>query len=217
MSKALEKAASDDTWTWTPEREKCLDRVLAGWPKKQIAEDLGVHRNTISNWCAHPEFQARVREQQGEHQLATRQRRLRETNMFTDRLARLASKQLDAVEKFPMDDRAIRRARDFLTEYREFREQERIDSGENIQRHQHAVIGEVNHNVQVTSQSFKSFLEDAITSGVIDVEAIDTSDAHALMTSLTQQALLETDLLDRLTEEEARAKFAPVLTQAEKK
>ena len=212
----MSKAKTPVSW-WTEDREKCLERILAGWSKKQIAADLGVHPNTISNWCAHEEFMARVAEQNADKRNTITQRREHETSMFTDRVAKLATKALDTAERRPNDPHAIRTAREWLDEYKGFRAEERQDMGTNVQRHQHAVMGQVQHTHALSQSSFKGFLEGAIERDVIDVEAVESSDAHDIVTMITTQALLESTLLDDLAEEERDLNRDPVLTSSERR
>lgn len=208
---------AEESWAWTPEREKCFDRFLAGWPKKQIADDLKVHRNTVANWCAHPTFRHRLDEHNADHQATTRQRRVRETTMLADKVAKLATSALDSAAKRPDDARSLNTARQWLSEYREFREQERTDSGENVQRHQHAVLGQINHEHNVSRASFKGFLEGALASGVIDVPVLESVDPHDVIIAMTQQALLETDLLDQMGEEDAASRVESAHTLTDRK
>lgn len=206
----------EESWSWTPEREKAAKHVVAGIPKIQIAEELKVHRNTIANWSKHPEFLARVRELTDDRIDTTRQRRHLETQIFTDKVAKLATKQLDAAIANPMNPVAVRSARDWLSEYRMFRAEERIDTGDNIAHVKHEVNGAVNHSHTLSAKSFKGFMQDALNSNVIDAECIEATDVHEVILQATQQALLEGSLLDDLAEEERHLKL-DAHTQAERK
>lgn len=191
------------TW-WTPDKEKCFDFFMAGWPKTQIAAKIERHRNVITRWCSAKPFQERVAERRQDNEATVRQRRVHETNLFADRIARLASKALDKAETKPDDAFARNTAREWLSEYKSFRDQERVDLGDNIQKHEHAIAGQVSHTHAISQSSFKGFLEGAIASGAIDAECVE-GDAHSMITALTQQALLETDLLDQLAEADREA------------
>jgi hypothetical protein len=183
-------------WAWTAEKEQCLTLALAGWPKLRIAAHIGVNRNTVTSWCQAPEFVDRFHSEQEEHQLVTRQRRLREANRFADRLAAVAAKALDVAEKNPQHTASRFAARDWLSEFRAFRNEERTDSGENVQRHE--VIGAVQHQHQLTNQSFKGFLTKAIDAGVVDAEIIEGDNVQEVLVTAVRDALVDSDALDEL-------------------
>jgi hypothetical protein len=215
---ASEAAAPEDPdadW-WTPEKEKVFTHISAGYPKSLVAQQVGVHRNTITRWIADAVFQRRMIEQSSDIQESAKQRRVQETIKITDKLARIANRHLDSLDK-PVDQATgaqrvanfeeIRATTALLAEYRDFREQERDDNGERyVQKHQHAISGKVEHNVLVTHASFKGFLEETIAKGVIDTTALEGLTPEDMLTALTTQALLRTDILDELTEEDAQIK-----------
>lgn len=206
----------EESWTWTPDREKACQQVVAGIPKTQIADQLKVHRNTVSNWCKHPEFVARVRELTDDRVNTTRQRRHVETQIFTDKVSKLAHSQLDAALKNPKDGTAVRAARDWLAEYRAFRAEERQDTGDNVAHVKHEHEGAINHSHTLTAKSFKGFMQDALGSNIIDAECIEATDVHGIILQATQQALIDGSLLDDLAEEERHLKL-DAHSQSEKK
>jgi len=217
-SPAAEETAAqeDEAWAWTPEREKAVQQVVAGIPKTQIADKLGVHRNTVNNWCKHPEFVARVRELTDDRVNTTRQRRHVETQLFTDKIAKAAHTMLDVAIKNPKDGTAVRAAREWLGEYRSFRAEERIDTGDNVAHVKHEHEGSVNHSHTLSTKSFKGFMQEALGSNIIDAECIEANDVHGIILQATQQALVEGTLLDDLAEEERHLKL-DAHTQVEKK
>lgn len=193
----------EGSWEWTPEREQALDGIFEGKSQSRIAEELGVHRNTIGNWMKHPEFLKKLEELSTAQRQTVRMRRIQQTNTFTERVARQADIAMKDVESHPQSVVAQERARGWFEEFREFREQERIDAGENVQKHE--ISGMVGHvHGSVRNGSFKDFLKNAIEKNVIDVEAIeaDGEDAGDVVKALVQSALREGDILDVITEED---------------
>jgi len=203
---SLMKTAKPAKWEWTTDRERCLDYLLAGMPKRQIARELGVHRNTVNNWTARPEFIHEARKRFDEHVNSTRVRRLMETNSFTSRIAKMISKHLDAAET-KGDATEMRRAMEWMREYRQFRDQERQDTGDNVQRVQHSggllVGGEGEMHHTTHKASFKDFLESMIDDGVVDTDAIeiDTPPGEVIR-QVVQQSLTDGGLLDTINEED---------------
>lgn len=197
----------EEKWEWTPEREKAAQQVLAGIPKTQIASEAGVHRNTVSNWCKHPEFVARVRELRDDRVETTRQRRHVETQLFTDKISKLAHQQLDAAMKSPQDTVIVRSAREWLAEYRMFRNEERQDTGDNVAHIKHEHEGSVQHSHTLSAKSFKGFMQEALDNNIIDADCIEGKDVHDIILQATQQALVEGTLLDDLAEEERDLKL----------
>jgi hypothetical protein len=201
---------------WTDERKKALELFLLGIPKVQIAEQVKVHRNTINNWTSHPSFLLEARRRHDEHVATTRQRRIRETNAFTDRLAKLTHQTLETAEAHPESKDARYAARDWLDQYRLFRAEERTDFGDNVTKHEHKVAtvslfgtlqtpeGQPQHTNAV---SFKAFMEDQIKHGGILPELVDTTDVHSIITGMAQQVLIDGDLLDQINEEDMAAEL----------
>lgn len=198
----LEEEKVDGDWEWTEEREEALDLTFKGFGPKKIAERVNVHRNTITNWQKHPEFLKRLEAMTAETRRTVRLRRAQQTNAFTERIVKIADKALTKAEENPKSYQAKEEAREWLGMYREFRDEERIDAGENITRIEHQ--GALDHNHGVRAESFKGFLKGVIEDGVIDVEAIDVEgdDAGAVIEAVTQAALTAGDLLEDITEED---------------
>lgn len=199
----------DNKWEWTQPREECLDMLFKGVSQRGIATQLGVHYNTIGNWIKHPSFQQRLSEISAAHHAQVRMQRIQQTNMFTSRVAKLADTTLKEAEAHPNSAVAAEKARSWLDEFRSFREEERVNSGENIQRHQ--ITGMVGHvHSGVRQASFKNFLENAIDKGIIDVESIETTGDNAgdIVAALVQHALRAGDMLDVITEEDRQQALA---------
>lgn len=77
----------------TTTRRPCLELFVAGVSRRQIAIVIDVHRNTVNRWCSNPRFLAEARRLMDEHTVTTRIGRLRETDVFADRVARIARAQ----------------------------------------------------------------------------------------------------------------------------
>lgn len=212
MSRLL-TAASVEAWDWDEQREKAVDLAVAGWSNKQIATELGVHRNTVSNWKNHPEFQKRIAKSNNEHAEIVRQRRARETNMLNDRIAKLSADAIERVEKKPQDAHAVRDMKALLEEYRAMRGEERQDIGDNVQRHE--VSGSVQHSHEhsVRGMSFKELMKSAMAKhNIIDVTAVEVIENPLLaLANIAQQTVLRDGVLDEIAEEDhaeaVRAQF----------
>ncbi len=205
----VEESAKETSWEWTVQREKALDMVFKGASQRAIAQELHVHYNTIGNWLKRPEFMQRLTELSGAQHAQVRLMRIQQTNTFTSRIAKLADTTLKNAEEHPNSAVAAEKAITWLEQFRGFREEERINSGENIQRHQ--ITGMVGHVVAGARQaSFKTFLQESIKSGAIDTDAIEATGDSAgdVITALVQAALRSGDLLDVITEEDRQQAIA---------
>lgn len=202
MSEALTKI--NEKWVWTKTKRECLERALSGWPKTTIAKELKRHRNTISQWMAHPDFKAEFNKRMGEHVASKRQQRIRETNLMADKVAKLTAQALDKALKEPTSVVTRQTAQAWASEFRAFRAEERVDFGDNITRHDHrmAVAGEVTHNHRTDQMSFRSFVEAKITKGDIDVAGIDATDVGGMISAIAQEMLVEGEALDMINEED---------------
>lgn len=210
-TKATQLVSVNDTWEWTEERERCLDFVIAGNSNVAIAKELGVHRKTVENWKKHPTFLARLEEMVLDQRHTVRLRRIRQTNALTERTEALVEKAFKVAEEKPESMIAQERAMNWASEFRAFREQERIESGENVQRHEvSGVIGHAHLVGSVRNGSFKEFLTQAIDSKVIDVESIEVEgdDAEAVVKGVLQAALRDGNILDIITEEDRQQALA---------
>jgi hypothetical protein len=203
-----------DPW-WTPEREACFERVVAGWPKTQIADHLKRTRQTIINWCQHEKFVARIQEHNDDRLGTTKQRRVVETTLATDRVMRIGTKLLEKAEKQLLDEeKGIGKGMDGMTfdralralgSYQQLRNEERINSGENVQKFQHNVQGVVGHLHQhsVTQSSFKGFLTEAMKKKAIDVNTeIDGETGQDALLQLSEMAFGDSDVLDEIAKAE---------------
>lgn len=189
-------APPEETW-WTQEREDVFKYHVAGWPKTAIAEAVSVNRNTVARWIEHDTFQDRLHDTRSDTVQANRTRRQLETVRMTDKLATMASKNLELLATKPGDFALINATRAMLQEYRAMRGEERADTGDNVQKH--AVIGMHQHNVQgqfASKQASQTTLKDFLAQAERDGH-IDSTNATDLV-QLTADALLKSDLLQEI-------------------
>lgn len=118
----LHEALDVPTSTLDPRWDAAIELLLAGATKKAVAQHVGVHRNTVSNWLADARFQAELTRRMDDRLSALRIRRLNEISRFVDSLYRLATDVMTAAERTPSDRRAQRAARAWLRNYLKARE-----------------------------------------------------------------------------------------------
>lgn len=211
--------ATEDFWA-DPRREQALKMFLNGTPKTAIATRIGVHRNTINNWCSDSRFVAELNQRMREHVSAKRVRRQMATNVINDVNERIVvalgtkiekELKIDAETGVPsgvIDGKELRSYREMSYEFREMREQERHDIGDDIKRvsvnSQHTITGDVNvthHGVNDTP--FADYVKRAIDENTIDVDAIDVEDNNGqFLLKAAEHVLVDTDVLDRINEED---------------
>jgi hypothetical protein len=216
----------EDFWA-DPKREEALKLIMFGMPKQQVAKQLDVHRNTINNWCADTRFIAALNQRMNEHKAATRVRRLRATNTMNDKIERVTMALLTDVEETLKIDKdtgkpnindsdreklgkGLRLFREMNFEFRETREQERKDYGDDIKKvavnQQTTITGDVNvqhHGVNDTP--FADYVRKAMHDKAIDAVAIElpnNAPDGALMLKAAEHVLMDTDFLDKLAEED---------------
>lgn len=208
---ALEKKAS---FEWDERKERAFQMTLRGYTKVQIAEELGVSRQTIHEWANAQAFWKRLDEERYEIQVATRHRRLRATTVFGDRVTSIADAALKRAErevkkhKGRVTDRTTRTVKEYLGQFRDMREVERVEYGENVQKH--AIVGAVQHNhsgaiSSSANQSFKSFLTQQLESGVVNAELVAVQpDMTRAVIEAMQQSLTEGELLREFDREDGK-------------
>ena len=216
--------STEDFWA-DPRREQALKLLLGGMPKTGVANKIGVHRNTINNWCADERFVSELNQRMREHVSAKRVRRQMVTNLINDANERMVvalGKQLedslaindDGVATKTIDDKNLRRYRELSYEFRETREQERHDIGDDIKRvsvnSQHTITGDVqvtHHGVNETP--FADYVKKAIDDDVIDVEELDNTNSNGqLLLKAAEHLLVDSDVLERINEEDKAAEEA---------
>jgi hypothetical protein len=226
----VEPVSTDESDTtkespFTPQQERALNLLLRGVPRQQVAEETGVHRNTIGNWCKESAFALELATRLREHQASVRIRRTRDVNNLNDRLTVVTSGLLKNVEsKLKIDDKgrvhidrkdekvlgiSIRMFRELGYELREFRETERKDMGDDIKkvdiRNNTTVTGDLNvQHSNLDSMLFADYMKRAIGEKIIDVDSIDAPDENPerLLLKAAERVLVDTDLLDRIAEED---------------
>ena len=197
-------------WDADPKREKALELIFEGASKKHAATVLDVHRNTISNWCEAAEFREALAQLNGDRLGALRARRANQTISLADRVAKLADLAVTRAERSATLEGSVplvqrQEVRDWLGEFRSLRAEERIDSGDNVQRHDHQVSGQVLHaHGSVRNVSFKDYVTKAINTKIIDVKALEESTEEPVV-ALIERLLVDTDVLDTINEEDLAA------------
>lgn len=214
---------SDEFWL-DPKREEALNMVLGGVSKMGIARKLDVHRNTINNWFTHPTFVSEVKARINEHMASKRIYRMRGVNNIVDRQQRIVEAIGAGVEASlnidgqgiprPKDEtqlgKMIRMYRELSYEFRENREQERKDFGDDIKKvainTNTTITGDITvQHSGVNETPFSDFLKGAIDSKVIDVKSIevkDNTDSGQLLLKAAEHLLVDSDLLDKINEED---------------
>ena len=198
-------------WKWTKRKRKAVQLLVKGQPITRIADELGVHRNTIRNWRDTPEFNASVMSAAREYVNHTRYKRVHETGIITDQLARQVASKLSKLGKAEANQVDLNHLQVFLREYREFRSQERSDFGDDIKRYEGtfnvAMAGgeTATPGGEASMQSFKRFVED--NAGKIPERLVtDSESAQEALVEATKVLLRETELLEDLHQEDESAK-----------
>lgn len=113
------EADGDDTDRLDRRWDVAIEMLVDGAAHKLVAERVGVHRNTITNWLKDPAFRVELARRSDERLAAAKQRLAIVTTNLVDRLGRLAHHAMTAAERDPTDRRAQHAARDWLRNYRE--------------------------------------------------------------------------------------------------
>lgn len=202
-SKAIEKKTAqrdeEEEFEWTQERERCLDLILRGFSKLKIAEELGVHRNTINNWCKHPTFVRRMSDELNEFTTTTRLRRVRTTSIVTDTVSNMTVKALKNAEKKPLSLKAQHLAKGWLGEFRSMRNEERLNFGESTDNRN--VNTQMHHSGQIAtgSRSFKEYLQEQVDRGVVDAQIVsEAGNPQEALVKAVEHVLVEGDYLEEV-------------------
>lgn len=198
--------APEPKWKWTPKKREALNLMLSGGTVTQVAERVGVHRNTLTNWTKTPAWLAEQKRYIEEEQISSRLRRVKTTAIIADKLGAKALSELskDLKEIDPT------RAGLMLREHLNYTKSERDLYGENGQP-QGGPGTAININVggpngtplpstehQATAlTSFTQFLE--AYDPALAVVAHSPQEAAALM---AEKVLQESNLLDTIREED---------------
>lgn len=194
-------------WAWDKRKSKAVDLTLKGASVRAIAQELGVHWNTVQTWRSHPEFQQRLARLAREYAQTTRFRRVHETGVFTSAISRQLVKVLDrlenAAESVPQD---VHLLQVFLREFRAMRQCESQDFGDNVQRyegaiHVHGLGSEASRPMGSQEETFERFLDRAEVK--VDRKVIDSAATpQEALQALIEQVIEGTDLVDQVQEED---------------
>jgi hypothetical protein len=193
-----------DPW-WTDEREKAFAFAMQGFPKSQIARELGRERHAIARWMEDERFETRMYEENLDRFKTSRQRRTMQTLRLTDKAQALADKMIDIADENPKDLNARLAARDWLNEFREQSRREDEIYGLDKQRVDVNVHGTIQHKHKGTVDvSFKNFLLGSMKRLGVDVdsEEIDAGRADEALVAITERALMEGTFLEDLVAQE---------------
>lgn len=204
----LVPVAIPELWEWDAPRERCLEMIFRGYAKTDIAAELKKHRSTIQAWTARPEFITRLAEKRGEHVETIRARRVVQTSKFGDKAALLLNRALSRAIKSPSNPLHMNMARVWGSEFRAWREQERVDFGDKVDRTEVSFAGRVEVNSRTSHEIlFKDFLQAKLEDGLIDVEALPpASDAGSLVAALVEQVIGDDPTVTDILHEEDRAR-----------
>lgn len=193
-------------WKWSPKKREALNLLLSGGTVTQVAERVGVHRNTLTNWTKTHAWLQEQKRYIEEEQISSRLRRVKTTAVIADKLGAKAlgelSKELSEIDPT--------RAGLMLREHLNYTKSERDLYGEN-QQGQGGPGTAININLggpngaplpsaehQATAlTSFTQFL--AAYDPVLAVVAHSPQEAAAL---LAEKVLQESNLLDTIREED---------------
>lgn len=204
--------ARTDEFEWDNQRLECLELLLKGVPKLQIAKRLSVHRNTINNWTGHPAFMNEANARMIELRASSTFKRTREAGLFADIAGRNAIKAAAELDKAPDHEGHRRRFRDFTDEWRRNTQAEREILGINVQRVESRVISTTSHTHQIGG-GLKELLLKAVKSGskVIDVKAIENAPNPLVAIQGAVRALLSAndgEMLNKIHAEDKEAETA---------
>lgn len=196
-------------WKWTRKKRKAVRYVVRGWTDIRIAEDLGVHRNTIKRWKDTAEFRAAVLTEANEYTQRTRFKRVHEAGVFADQFGtQLAKtfKELNELKDGKISQVQLNALQALTRGYSEFRNHERSDFGDNVRRVEgNFTIGALNSTDPAASAagavSFKRFIEENVSK--IPKGLIEQSRSPGEALVLATRALVQsTDILDKIYEED---------------
>lgn len=200
--------APGDSWKWTKAKKEALRLTMNGAPVTEVAERLGVHRNSITNWMKHPAWLEEAQRQFNDSRTSSKFRRLKTTTIIADKLGVKAAQAIDKEE----GDVDVNRAGLFLRTHLEYAKAEKdIYSGDGNGQ-QNAPL--VNINVQQNGGtspsdkaadsrrgtdllSYKEFLRAYDPN--LAVVARSPQEADLLM---AEKVLQESNLLDIIREED---------------
>ena len=211
-----EKRVDTSFFEWTPERETCLEMFLQGISVKQIAQEIGKPRHLIYDWVNHPVFIETATRAELERRANTKQRRVFQNSYLAEKLAKASDKALESAMSSPHDQHKRNAAKDFIILFEKLQNLESVSTGQstgkggnqttvNIINQQNplgfAALDQPQQSTPHASLSLKRFLESALPT--IEVENIKTETAQDLLLTLTQEALVHSDILESLHKDDS--------------
>lgn len=198
----VSKTDAGDDFKWSDKKRRCMELLLRGWTKTAIAKELGKHPNTITAWTNHPTFLKKLQDAMLEFSTATRLRRMRMTTMVNDRIANLGIDAIKAAEKAPHSLRKQTLARNWLSEFRSLRNEERLNFGESTDNRN--VNTNMNHTGHITagSRTFKEWMKEHADKGVIDASLVgNAKDGQEAVIEAVTHILVEGEYLAEVDKE----------------
>jgi hypothetical protein len=216
--RGAKNAQKKKSWKWTKTKRKAIQFIVKGYSDTRIGKELEVHRNTLREWKKNQEFHVAILNEAREYVNRTRFKRVHETGIVTDQIAHQLGKRLLDVTKPEIDEDGNERPKQigqiemnslqmFLREYREFRNQERSDFGDNVKRVEGKMsIGITGGDGPITlgdkgSQSFKRFVEennDSIPQRVIT----SANNPQEALIEATRELIRNTDIVEDIHRED---------------
>lgn len=221
---SIPEEPKDDFWA-DEKKDKALLCLLGGMSKSATAKHVDVHRNTIDNWCKDTRFATELEKRMREHMGAKRVQRLKSTNLLNDKVERVALSLASQIEHdLDIDkttgrpakgitkelERTMRTFREMSYEFRENREQERKDFGDDVKKvainSNTTITGDINHKHSTVNKTpFADYMRSALANKVIDAKHIEVKEGDnngQLLLKTAEALLIDSDLLDQLHAEE---------------
>lgn len=196
---AITKTAATEDW-WTQERETYFKLRMQGKVDTDIAQELGVHRNTLREWRNNPAFLARVAEHETDVLSAVQARRQRGTISLTDGAQLMAQKAQAELMKDPGSYDKARLSIALNDSFARMRERERQELGitnpESVVKVQHS--GAVIH--ATAHLDFRRFVTER---GVANLQIEGTPEQ--VVAAMLMESANRTDVIDVFDAEDAPA------------
>lgn len=195
---ALTKAVSTEDW-WTAERETYFKLRMQGKADTDIAQELGVHRNTLREWRNNPAFTQRIVEHEADVIAAVQTRRQRGTISLADGAQLAAQKAQAELLKDPASYDKARLSIALSDSFARMRERERQELGVG----QEAVVKVQHSGAVVHATAHLDFRRFVTERGVADIQVEGTPEQ--VVATLLMATANRTDIIDVFDAEDAPA------------
>lgn len=176
-------------WVWTEPKYRAAELLAKGYSQRYIADELGVHRNTIYNWQKVPEFCEYVDSIVLETGLALKKTRIAKLKRMAGSLETVFDKKVEELLK----NCTWERLKDISAEYREMLKQIATEKEEYIEvtKHEHAGSIDVNHSGSI--EKVEKHLLELDDSGREALEKEFAKVADTVIASLTHGTPVDID------------------------